>query len=613
MPGSFRSNHRYIDARRWVDDIEVDLGNVISARRQLEYDHAEWNSGKADVQPDVASSAAVVEYAAHPGAVLYVGQPGGDPLEIVLEDMDAGVVSIAPAHRPVRVKVMDKVSRDPVGVRIHFHGESGEYLPPKGYHRKVNTSWFEDNYGEFANGANQYAYIRGECVVDLPLGRVYVEITRGYEITPIRESFDVTGETDELRFELERVLDWRRRGWVSADTHVHFLSPSTAVLEGEAEDVNVVNLLASQWGEMFSNVGDFDGVTNHTNTLSGNNGEFLTRVGTENRMQILGHISLLGYSGEMIHPLCSGGTSESALGDFQEVTMADWAERCIAQKGLVVMPHAPLPQCERVADVVLDVVNAIEFMTFTPYDAQLLPYAVADWYRFLNAGYHLPVVGGSDKMSASALLGGIRTYTYLDDREFTYENWMEATRGGHTFVTVGPLVDMKVEGASPGSIVKLSDNGGTVTVDWTVSSVRVPIRAVEVVMGGRVVGAERFDAVMNSEGSIEVSVESSDWIAVRVRGGYNDDTGQKLAAHTSAVQVLTGSKPVYQQEDAVEMLKQIEGSIAYVDTIASRPDADRYRKMRMTLESAYKRLHARMHENGVFHDHSPLHDHGHEH
>lgn len=65
--------------------------------------------------------------------------------------------------------------------------------------------------------------------------------------------------------------------------------------------------------------------------IFGGDGEFLVRVGTENRMQTLGHISLLGYSGSMIHPLCTGGPSESALGDPQEVTMAEWAQRCIDQ------------------------------------------------------------------------------------------------------------------------------------------------------------------------------------------------------------------------------------------------------------------------------------------
>ena len=156
-----------------------------------------------------------------------------------------------------------------------MHGQFGEYLPPKGYHRKVNPYWFEDNYGEFVNSHNQYCYIQGECVADLPLGEVYIELTKGYEITPLRTHFTVTPETDEITFELARVLNWRERGWVTADTHVHFLSPQTALLEGSAEGVNVVNLLASQWGEMFSNVSDFDGKTTIGAKDFGGNGGIL--------------------------------------------------------------------------------------------------------------------------------------------------------------------------------------------------------------------------------------------------------------------------------------------------------------------------------------------------
>ena len=596
-----------------IDELSIDLGTVISARRQQLYDHSRWNADEVDLQPVAADDKAVVEYAAHPAAILYVGKPDGEPLARELHDDNDSLITIAPAHRPVTVKVIDKATRHPVGVRIHFHGEAGEYLPPKGYHRKVNRGWFEDNYGEFANAANQYAYIRGECVVDLPLGNVYVEITRGYEVAPIRKTFEVTASMGEITFELERVLDWRGRGWVSADTHVHFLTPSTAVLEGEAEDVNVVNLLASQWGEMFSNVSDFDGTTTHSNMLSGNNGEFLARVGTENRMQTLGHISLLGYSGEMIHPLCSGGPSESAVGDFQEVTMAEWAERCIEQHGLVVMPHAPNPQLERVADVVLDLVHAIEFMSFNPFQWQLHAAAVADWYRFLNVGYHLPIVGGSDKMSAGSLLGGIRTYAHLGERELTYENWMDAIKAGHTFVTVGPLVDMQVEGVVPGQKITLPESGGTVSVNWRVESIRLPVTSVEVVVGGKMASQESFENGSSVEGFLDVTIDQSTWIAVRVRGTYDDKEPERIAAHTSAVQVLKGDAPVYNQEDAVDMIRQIEGAIAYIDTIASRPDADRYRKMQLTLESAYNRLHQRMHQQGVFHQHTPLHEHGHEH
>ena len=167
---------------------------------------------------------------------------------------------IAAAERPVTLRIVDKASGRPVAAPA-LHGEAGEYLPPRGRHRKVNPYWFEDNYGEFVNVRQQYSYVEGECIVDLPLGTVYVEITRGYEAIPIRAQAEITPQTEELTFELDKVLHWREAGWVTADTHVHFLSPQTALLEGRAEGVNVVNLLASQWGEMFSNVSDFDGRT----------------------------------------------------------------------------------------------------------------------------------------------------------------------------------------------------------------------------------------------------------------------------------------------------------------------------------------------------------------
>jgi hypothetical protein len=224
----------------------------------------------------------------------------------------AGVVEIPPAERPVRIRIVERGTGTAVAARLHLHGDAGEYLPPRGHHRRVNTGWFEDLYAELAVDRHQSAYVEGQCVVDVPLGPVHVEIVRGFEVAPLRRTVLIKEGTDELVFELDRVLHWRERGWVTADTHVHFLSPQTALLEGRAEGVNVVNLLASQWGRMFSNVGDFDGRTTFGARDFGGDGEFLVRVGSENRMQVLGHISLLGYAGELIHPLCTGGPSESA-------------------------------------------------------------------------------------------------------------------------------------------------------------------------------------------------------------------------------------------------------------------------------------------------------------
>jgi hypothetical protein len=590
-----------------LDGVDIDLGTLISARALLDYDREAWFSSATNAQPARSETVAIIEYAAHPQAKLYLQAENGEWLANDLSQSDGRSVWTYEARQSLRVKVVDESGRE-VAVRIHFHGENGEYLPPRGNHRRVNPYWFEDNYGEFVNGLNQYAYIPGHCEVELPLGEVFVEISRGYEMKPIRTSFQVTAETNEMTFTLEKLLDWGERGWVSADTHVHFLSPQTALLEGAAEGVNVVNLLASQWGEMFSNVGDFDGRTTLGAKDFGGDGEFLVRVGTENRMQVLGHISLLGYSGAMIHPLCSGGPSESAIGDALDLNMAEWAERCIEQNGLVVLPHAPNPQAERAADIVLGLVHAIEMMTFNPFDTQITPYGLLDWYRYLNLGYQIPVVGGSDKMSAASLLGGIRAYAHLGEREFTYENWMAAVKSGNTFVTVGPLLELEVEGLSPGSRLDLPVGGGTVDLSWRVESVGLPIEKIEVVVGGFAVEAQSIDGALAASGSCTVSVSESTWIALRVRGSHGGRQGE-IAAHSSCVQLrVDGARP-FKREEAIAVLEQIEGAIAFVDTLAPRPAARQFKKIRATIEAAHNRLHQLMHRQGIYHEHNPLHQH----
>ncbi|MCY4071388.1 MAG: CehA/McbA family metallohydrolase [Chloroflexi bacterium] len=591
-----------------LDNVDIDLGYVISARAKLEYDREAWFGEATDVQPTRSQQVAIIEYAAHPEAKLYLADAQGNPFTYDLSKFQGdALVEVAEARRLIKVKVVDAAGK-PVAARVHFHGSTGEYLPPRGNHRCVNRNWFEDNYGEFANGHNQYAYIPGHCEVEAPLGEVFVEISRGYEIKPYRSSIEVSVDSDEFVFELERALDWRERGWVTADTHVHFLSPQTALLEGAAEGVNVVNLLASQWGEMFSNVSDFDGRSTLGAADFGGDGEFLVRVGTENRMQVMGHISLLGYSGEMIHPLCSGGPSESAIGDALEVSMADWARRCIEQNGLVVLPHAPNPQAERAADIVLEMVHAIEMMSFNPFDAQITPYGLLDWYRYLNLGYQVPIVGGSDKMDAQSLLGGMRTYAHLGDLEFTYENWMESIKAGDTFVTVGPLLELQVEGLSPGSRLELPEGGGTVNVSWRVESAAMPLERVEVVCGGLAVEERTADGALGAEGSCEVHISESTWIALRIRGSHS---GRKsdIAAHSSCVQIRVGGGRPFQQGDAIAVLEQIEGAMAFADTLAPRPEAQQFKRIRAALESAHSRLHQLMHRQGIYHDHSPLHAH----
>ena len=78
---------------------------------------------------------------------------------------------------------------------------------------------------------------------------------------------------------------------------------------------------------------------------------------------------------------------------------------------------------------------------------------------------------------------------------------------------------------------------------------------------------------------------------------------------STPVMVEVKGSPFYSAADALTILEQIEGSMAFLDTIGTRADTKRYKQMRLILESAYRRLHNRMHQEGHYHTHSHATDH----
>ncbi|MCL5273293.1 MAG: CehA/McbA family metallohydrolase [Chloroflexi bacterium] len=589
--------------------IQLDLGQVISATARLQYPNDAWDAGYNNQIPPVSTHQVLIEYTSHPDACFHLADGRVIPVEQV-EATQAGdaIQPVAPATQRVILRAVEAGGK-PVPVKLHVHGAAGEYLAPVDRHRIPNPAWFEDYSVDFYHiGRHACTYIPGETTIDLPLGPVYIEISRGFEIRPIRRVYEVTAATREITIELEKVLPWREQGWVTADTHVHFLSPVSALLEGSAEGVNVINLLASQWGELMTNVGDFDGKTTWGSREAGGDGEYLVRVGTENRQHVLGHISLLGYGGRIIAPMTTGGPDESALGDPIEILLTEWARQCKQQGGLVVLPHFPNPRAEHAATIVSGDVDALEMTSWGDLYSGIDPYSLSDWYRYLNCGYLVAACGGTDKMSSNTAVGTVRTYARIaPGAPFTYANWMEAVRRAETFVTYGPLLDFAVSGKPMGSRTQLGSDGGTLDVTWRVASATIPMTRVELIVNGEI----RESAAISSgdaAGYWSVRVDQSSWLALLVRGHYPDKP-EIIAAHSTPVMVTLDGSPMLAAADAVTILEQIEGALAYLDTVGTRAEDVVYKRMRLAFQSSYRSLHNRMHEQALFHDHTPMSDH----
>ena len=607
-----------LDEYGLLEQVRLDLGQVISAQPHVHYPNHEWAKTRHNQAPRPDARQVVIEYAAHPDACFHLSSGRTVPVARLESGRASnGLHPIAPATQRVTLRVIDTESNQPVPVRLHVHGEAGEYLPPTDRHRIPNPVWFEDYGADYValdgsdaseRSSHLSTYIPGETVIDLPLGPVYLEVSKGFEVRPLRKVIEVKPSTRTVTVRLKKVLPWRERGWVTADTHVHFLSPTTARLEGAAEGVNVINLLASQWGELMTNVGDFDGKTTFGSKEAGGDGEWLVRVGTENRQHVLGHISLLGYEGNIITPMCSGGAEESAIGDAVGVLMTEWARQCRSQGGIVVVPHFPQPRAENAATIVHGDVDAVEMCSWDDLYSGIDPYSLSDWYRYLNCGYFCPAVGGTDKMSATTAVGIIRTYARIPDgTEFSYDAWKNAIRSGNTFVTYGPLLEFTVEGMPAGSHVKMPASGGTVEVEYELASVTLPMTRLDLVINGEVRESTRVGR-SQARGSWSVRLERSSWIALLVRGRH-PDRPEMIAAHSSPVMVDVEDSRFLAQADAVTILEQIEGAIAYLDTVGTRPGERAYKRMRMMLTSAHRRLHNRMHHAGLGHVHAATHHH----
>ena len=187
---------------------------------------------------------------------------------------------------------------------------------------------------------------------------------------------------------IERAFDMKERGYYSGDTHVHFLSSQSAHLEAAGEDLNVTHLLASQWGRLFTSWEEFTGGLAPTSS-----DEHMVWVSQENRQHVLGHISLLGLK-EMVAPMCTGGANEDWIGGAVAALMADWAEACKRQGGLVIMPHMPRPDFENAANIGLGHADGAEMCWL--WEGEKISSAEKGYYRWLNVGQQLPLVGGAD-------------------------------------------------------------------------------------------------------------------------------------------------------------------------------------------------------------------------
>jgi hypothetical protein len=279
-----------------------------------------------------------------------------------------------------------------------------------------------------------------------------------------------------------------------------------------------------------------------------------------------------------VYPWCSDGPDEAELGGTLETTLSAWADACHAQGGTVIIPHFPNPNAEPATLVATGRADAVEMINFRPFNH-------LEYYRYLNCGFRLPLVGGTDKMSSDVAVGQYRTYVRIPpDEGFSYASWCRNLRLGRTFLSGGPLLELSVDGAQIGDTLRLPAGGGSVEVTARARSI-LPMHTLQVVQDGQVV-AQTDEPHGARELSLRtrLSIAGNGWVCARVGGpGYtplahHDVWARGVFAHTSPIYVVCGDADAWQRTDAAGLeylLTLVEGSLTYIRGLSPQHPVER--------------------------------------
>lgn len=231
----------------------------------------------------------------------------------------------------------------------------------------------------------------------------------------------------------------------------------------------------------------------------------------------------------------------------------------------MIQPHFPEPPGEHAALIATGRLDGVEMIRQQPMNHEY-------YYRYLNCGYRLPLVGGTDKMTSDVPVGLYRTYVHIpEDEGFNYENWCRNVVRGRTFLSGGPILHFRVEGHEIGDTVRLL-GPGTVEVEARAESV-LPMHRLELIQEGRVVAvAESHEATRRLELKERIKIDHHTWLAARCGGPdyfgptqHYDVWRRGVFAHSSPIYVACGGDWwMFDRGTAQYMLTLVEGDLAYI-------------------------------------------------
>ncbi len=531
--------------------------------------YAEWDETNARWSPDGNKIAAISN------------QPGGT--EIFWEAIPGGQRSVLRAETRRSLQphgaIVIKTGRTQLFsnfARMSVTDEQGKFHAPAdawifaddGFDRKEQS--FEAHYF--------YPEAEGDVKVEVPAGKVRVQVSRGMRETPFEQTVEVkAGETQTLLADL-KPIDFEIPGeghWVASDLHVHMNYTGTyrnyashVWAQAEAEGLEVINELIVNKEQR---IPDISFVA--PPRIRPSDWEAVLVRGQEYHTSYWGHRGVLRLKEDVLLPGYAGYPNTAAASLYpMNVDVYDMAH---AQGALVgtVHPFDTVPDPfakpaqkitdELPVDVALGKLDYMEIVGFSDHQA-----TAEVWYKLLNLGFKVPAGGGTDATTNYAApirgqMGFDRTYVWTPEWPANVDTWLDGLKQGRTFATNGPLVEFTLGGQTVGSELKFDGAQAAVPFTAKLRSI-VPVEHLEVVCNGKVVKALIGTRAQDrGDFRAEIPLTGSGWCVLRA---WNEKAEYPVMdkyayATTSPVYVTIGGKRAYSEKDAGYFMAWIDRTL----------------------------------------------------
>ena len=408
-----------------------------------------------------------------------------------------------------------------------------------------------------------YFHSSGRSLITLPLGRMRIEVMKGFEFQFARQEISLApgDHTMTIRLTPIHVPVEPDKQWISGDVHLHMNYGGTyrntsehLVRQAQAENLSIVENLVVNKEQRIPDIGYFRTGMDPASTSS-----TLLFHSQEFHTSYWGHLGLLNLNDHLLLPDYAAYANTGAASLFPpNAVIADLAHE---QQGLVGYAHpfdflpdpadqsTPLTD-ELPVDVALGKVDYLEVLGFSDHKA-----TTQAWYRLLNCGFHIAAAGGTDAMANFASLRGPvglnRVYAAAPKGNPQIKPWLESLKHGRTFATNGPLLGFTLGGQEIGGQLRVAAPGQVRFTAWLRSF--VPLDHLQIVCNGQVARELQLAGNrMSAEVSGTVPIANSGWCLLRALSDKPEYPvlDQFPYATTSPIYVDVAGNPADSSEDA---------------------------------------------------------------